>query len=100
MGSSETELVDRENSKRVQKSNKAFDRDGLNPWRWLPPELYAGTRLYNFSDIWSYGVTAWEVFSGGKMPYKGVKNFQQYVTSNKRLPQPVDCPDSIFFLSK
>ncbi|OXA44719.1 Fibroblast growth factor receptor 1 [Folsomia candida] len=43
------------------------------PWRWMAIE---GILDKNFSlscDIWSYGITVWEFFSGGEVPYVGME---------------------------
>ena len=46
------------------------------PLRWLSPEaLY--TNSYSFkSEVWSFGVTCWEIFMLGKFPYEGVEDEQ------------------------
>lgn len=37
--------------------------------RWCAPETVAYGRLSHQSDMWSFGVTMWELFSGGALPW-------------------------------
>ena len=39
---------------------------------------------------WSYGVTMWEIFSGGKAPYPETdpRSVLQYLEKGHRMPQP------------
>eukprot|EP00040_Diaphanoeca_grandis_P027124 m.153705 g.153705 ORF g.153705 m.153705 type:complete len:2258 (+) comp30843_c0_seq3:182-6955(+) len=41
--------------------------------RWAAPEVLSTQQYSRHSDIWSYGVFAWEVFSGGEIPYDNLK---------------------------
>jgi serine/threonine protein kinase len=36
--------------------------------RWVAPETYGHVFTLK-GDVWSYGVTLWEVFSNGETPY-------------------------------
>ena len=47
-----------------------------------PPQL--------LSQQWSYGVTMWEIFSGGKAPYPGTDplTLMQSLEQGHRMPQP------------
>lgn len=82
-----------------------FDLKVLNPWRWLPLELFEGGKLTTFCDIWAYGVTAWEIFSAGQLPYKDITitNLDQlkaFLEKGRRLNKPLDCDMTIFLISK
>eukprot|EP00051_Salpingoeca_urceolata_P006615 m.87459 g.87459 ORF g.87459 m.87459 type:complete len:147 (-) comp14909_c0_seq3:142-582(-) len=52
------------------------------------------------SDVWSFGVTVWEIFSRGKRPYRKLKlkDVQKFVYRGGRLAQPSGCPEEIFQL--
>eukprot|EP00039_Didymoeca_costata_P011155 m.154334 g.154334 ORF g.154334 m.154334 type:complete len:914 (+) comp15081_c0_seq2:221-2962(+) len=44
------------------------------PVRWLAPELFkAYTAVNEKTDVWSFGVTCWEVFSLGAVPYAAIE---------------------------
>ncbi|CAI8031498.1 Fibroblast growth factor receptor [Geodia barretti] len=44
------------------------------------------------TDVWSFGVTCWEVFSLGKNPYPGVDPFSliRYLERGERLDKPLN----------
>eukprot|EP01137_Pigoraptor_chileana_P034741 Opistho-2@27747 len=50
------------------------------------------------SDVWSYGITMFEVYSRGSKPYVGVENHEvlDYLNSGKRLSKPDGCPQPIY----
>eukprot|EP00051_Salpingoeca_urceolata_P030213 m.8472 g.8472 ORF g.8472 m.8472 type:complete len:1308 (+) comp3242_c0_seq1:447-4370(+) len=66
--------------------------------KWLSPEVPQTKLFSEFTDVWSMGVTMWEVFSGAKMPYEGVKltEVTRKVRGGLRLPQPEDCPEDFY----
>ncbi|VDO02212.1 unnamed protein product [Rodentolepis nana] len=43
---------------------------GKWPLKWYAPECIYYFRFDSKSDVWSYGITLWEVFSYGERPYK------------------------------
>lgn len=44
------------------------------PIRWMPPEALLHGRFTVKSDIYSYGVVMWEVFTYGLQPFYGYSN--------------------------
>ncbi|XP_005929102.2 tyrosine-protein kinase transmembrane receptor ROR2 [Haplochromis burtoni] len=70
------------------------------PIRWMSPEAIKHGKFSTDSDIWSYGVLLWEIFSYGLQPYCGYSNQDviDMVRSHQLLPCPDDCPAWIYNL--
>ena len=78
------------------------ESDTAVPVRWTAPEsLNMGTYTTS-SDVWSFGVLMWEVFSMGHQPYGGISNLEvkRLVGEGERMNQPNDCPDNIYMMMK
>ena len=46
-----------------------YVRDGPKPIRYLSPEALRRGRYSEKSDVWAFGVTVWELLSGGDIPF-------------------------------
>uniref|UniRef100_A0A669EBH3 Receptor tyrosine kinase like orphan receptor 1 n=2 Tax=Oreochromis niloticus TaxID=8128 RepID=A0A669EBH3_ORENI len=70
------------------------------PIRWMSPEAIASGKFTTDSDIWSFGVVLWEVFSYGLQPYYGFSNQEvmEMVRKRQLLPCPEDCPPRFYGL--
>eukprot|EP01134_Creolimax_fragrantissima_P000219 CFRG0219T1 len=84
---------------RNDKNYYTMTHEGKVPARWLPPESYRYLRFSSKSDVWSFGVTAWEIFTNGKIPY-GDMNLavvlENLERNELRLDNPDVCPDDVF----
>ncbi|KAF7665325.1 hypothetical protein LDENG_00147640 [Lucifuga dentata] len=70
------------------------------PVKWIAIESLADRVYTTKSDVWSFGVTMWEIATRGQTPYPGVENSEiyDYLRQGNRLKQPPDCLDSIYAL--
>lgn len=73
------------------------------PLKWMAPESFDRNVFTPHSDVWSFGVCCWEIFTLGVEPYLELSN--QYLLSmirdrNHRLYQPEYCPGGIYSLMK
>ncbi|BHF61413.1 hypothetical protein SprV_0100438700 [Sparganum proliferum] len=71
---------------------------GKWPLKWYAPECIYYFRFDSKSDVWSYGITLWEVFSFGERPYKDMKGAQilSMLDQGLRLSRPPRCPDAVY----
>ncbi|XP_072262964.1 tyrosine-protein kinase Tec [Pyxicephalus adspersus] len=60
------------------------------PVKWSPPEVFNYSKFSSKSDVWSFGVLMWEVFTEGKMPFESYSNVEvvEMVTRGERLYRP------------
>ncbi|XP_044147095.1 proto-oncogene tyrosine-protein kinase ROS [Bufo gargarizans] len=72
--------------------------EGLLPVRWMAPESLIDGIFSTRSDVWSFGVLLWELFSLGQQPYQGYSNMEvlHYVCSGQRMDSPDNCPDDMW----
>jgi serine/threonine protein kinase len=64
----------------------------------MSPESMERQTFNTETDIWSYGVLVWELFSRGMAPYSNVDNnfLFYYLENGNRLPKHQSCPISIY----
>ena len=70
------------------------------PIKWMAIEAMDERKFSEKSDVWSFGITCWEVFSYGLSPYNQIKNLdvQAQVRSGMRLDRPATCPEPFYAL--
>lgn len=44
-------------------------KGGKIPIKWTAPEAIQYKKFTTASDVWSYGILMWEIFSFGERPY-------------------------------
>lgn len=72
----------------------------LLPIRWMPPEAILYAKFTLQSDVWSFGVVLWEIFTFGMQPYFTLTNEEvvQHIRSGNVLNCPNICPEDIYDL--
>ena len=98
-------------SKALQSQQHYYQaKSGAFPIKWSAPVCIEFVNFLIFlevaeygkfslqSDIWSFGVTLFEIFSLGKIPYAFVSNEEVIgkIQEGYRLPQPELCPDDVY----
>ena len=49
------------------------------PYNWIAPEAAIDQKFNEQSDVWSFAITLWEIFSFGAIPYEGCKNISKII---------------------
>lgn len=67
------------------------------PVKWMAPETLFDRKVYQNSDIWSFGVLMWEIFTLGGNPYPSVpvEKLFDYLKEGNRMSKPMYCDDEM-----
>nr|CAB3266555.1 proto-oncogene tyrosine-protein kinase Src-like [Phallusia mammillata] len=63
------------------------------PAKWTAPEAAFFGKFTTSSDVWSYGVVLYEIFTDGKAPYPDMAPLETLfqIKEGQRMPHPTDC---------
>ncbi|TFK00218.1 abhydrolase domain-containing protein 4 [Platysternon megacephalum] len=100
-------LISEENVAKVSDFGLAkVDPKGVDatklPVKWTAPEALKNNKFSTKSDVWSYGILLWELFSYGRAPYSKMtlKEVTEMVEKGYRMEAPEECPPSLYTLMK
>uniref|UniRef100_A0A668A8A5 IL2 inducible T cell kinase n=1 Tax=Myripristis murdjan TaxID=586833 RepID=A0A668A8A5_9TELE len=70
------------------------------PVKWSSPEVIKYCKFSSKSDVWSFGVLMWEVYSEGRLPYEHRSNAEvvESLNAGLRLLKPRLAPDAVYLL--
>ncbi|MCJ8731698.1 hypothetical protein PDJAM_G00202490 [Pangasius djambal] len=85
-------------SKQIFSSNYYRQKVAIRmPVKWMAIESLSESIYTSKSDVWSFGVTMWEIVSRGKTPYPGIPNHEilELLERGLRLKQG-DCDSKLY----
>lgn len=88
-------------SKDVYNSEYYHYRQAWIPLRWMPPEAVLEDEFSTKSDVWSFGVLMWEVFTHGELPHSKLADdevLSGLQSGKMKLPLPDGCPSKLYKL--
>ncbi|RMX38498.1 hypothetical protein pdam_00015234 [Pocillopora damicornis] len=71
---------------------------GRLPVKWLAIEALFDQQYTVKTDVWSFGIILWEIFTLGGTPYPGipVERLFTILKNGYRMECPINCPDNIY----
>uniref|UniRef100_A0A3Q3EAY2 Receptor protein-tyrosine kinase n=1 Tax=Labrus bergylta TaxID=56723 RepID=A0A3Q3EAY2_9LABR len=82
-------------------NEKEYNADGGKmPIKWMALECIHYRKFTHQSDVWSYGVTIWEVMTFGGKPFDGIstRDIPDLLEKGERLPQPPICTIDVYMV--
>lgn len=66
-------------------------------YKWTAPECLKSQQYSVYSDVWSFGIVLWEIFSLGLTPYVEVfyEDLIKYLEHGNRLSKPEHARESM-----
>uniref|UniRef100_A0A4W6CLS4 Receptor protein-tyrosine kinase n=1 Tax=Lates calcarifer TaxID=8187 RepID=A0A4W6CLS4_LATCA len=73
---------------------------GKVPIKWMALESILHRKFTHQSDVWSYGVTVWELMTFGAKPYDMIpaREIPEVLEGGERLPQPLICTIDVYMI--
>ncbi|XP_063784586.1 macrophage colony-stimulating factor 1 receptor [Pseudophryne corroboree] len=84
-------------------SNYVVKGNARLPVKWMAPESIFDCIYTVQSDVWSYGILLWEMFSLGRSPYSGIavnRKFYKMIKEGYKMDCPDYAPIEIYHLMK
>lgn len=71
---------------------------GLVPVKWMAIESLVDRVYSEQSDVWSFGIFLWELFTLGGNPYPSIPptEIYQYIKDGNRMERPLECPEEMY----
>ncbi|XP_022901192.2 tyrosine-protein kinase CSK-like [Onthophagus taurus] len=68
------------------------------PIKWTAPEALKQNKFSNKSDMWSFGILLWEIYSFGRVPYPRIPlaDVVKHVEKGYKMEAPEGCPSEIY----
>uniref|UniRef100_A0A3Q1AYS3 Receptor protein-tyrosine kinase n=1 Tax=Amphiprion ocellaris TaxID=80972 RepID=A0A3Q1AYS3_AMPOC len=88
-------------AKLLSSDEKEYHADGGKvPIKWMALESILNRTYTHQSDVWSYGVTVWELMTFGTKPYDGIpaSEIAGVLEKGERLPQPPICTIDVYMI--
>nr|XP_043883155.1 epidermal growth factor receptor isoform X2 [Solea senegalensis] len=88
-------------AKLLNADEKEYHADGGKvPIKWMALESILNRTYTHQSDVWSYGVTVWELMTFGTKPYDGIpaNKIAGVLEKGERLPQPPICTIDVYMI--
>ncbi|XP_030623382.1 epidermal growth factor receptor [Chanos chanos] len=88
-------------AKLLSADEKEYHADGGKvPIKWMALESIIQQTYTHQSDVWSYGVTVWELMTFGSKPYDGIpaSEIADVLEKGERLPQPSICTIDVYMI--
>ncbi|PIC16883.1 hypothetical protein B9Z55_023327 [Caenorhabditis nigoni] len=87
-------------AKRYTDKNYYRAKPAALPVRWMAPEAVETYKFTEKTDVWSYGITLYEIFTLGCRPYSQVpdEELEAFLKNGKRNEQPKYCHDEVYAL--
>lgn len=75
---------------------------GKLPVKWTAPEALREKRFSTKSDVWSFGILLWEIYSFGRVPYPRIplKDVVPRVEKGYKMDAPDGCPPAVYDVMK
>ncbi|KAE9547356.1 hypothetical protein FO519_009431, partial [Halicephalobus sp. NKZ332] len=85
--------------KLVEDRMHKIQTETIPPIKWTALEAIKNEKFTTKSDVWSFGVLLWEMFSQGQEPYLELTNLEILAQLEKgyRMSKPDKCPGSLYY---